>query len=335
MEQSLVTLSNTVACRWCTPLTGYDDVISDFGNRFKDDLWTILKYDVTTDEWCEQLQRKVRHIQVVERDVAANAALPQYQVDLCIVTALPKPELAAVLDLPWSWSPFDRAHDTTNYYVGHYQKAGNAVKVVAASAPRMGMPAAGVLSMKMIEYFRPRYLAMAGILAGMRGGSEPGDIVVADPSWDYGSGKRARKDGKSLFAAEPHQIALDPFLRAKFQKMSQDKNIFDDIRKSYSGSSNIKSVLSMKVGPVGSGAAVIADATVTDEVLMQHRKLVGIEMEAYGVFAAGRECTLPQPKVFALKSVCDFGDEEKNYSWQHYAAFTSAQALRIFVEKYL
>jgi nucleoside phosphorylase len=68
---------------------------------------------------------------------------------------------------------------------------------------------------------------------------------------------------------------------------------------------------------------------------MQHRKLVGIEMETYGVFAAGRECTLPQPKVFALKSVCDFGDEEKNDSWQHYAAFTSAQALRVFVEKFL
>jgi nucleoside phosphorylase len=64
------------------------------------------------------------------------------------------------------------------------------VKVVAASA-------AGVLSMKMIEYFRPKYLAMTGILAGMRGGSEPGDIVAADPSWDYGSGKRARQDGKS------------------------------------------------------------------------------------------------------------------------------------------
>jgi hypothetical protein len=35
----------------------------------------------------------------------------------------------------------------------------------------------------------------------------------------------------------------------------------------------------MKVGPVGSGAAVIADASVTDEIRVQHRKLIGIEME--------------------------------------------------------
>jgi hypothetical protein len=36
-----------------------------------------------------------------------------------------------------------------------------------------------------------------------------------------------------------------------------------------------------------------------------------------------------------MKSVCDFGDEDKNNLWQHYAAFTSAQALRVFVEHYL
>jgi hypothetical protein len=69
---------------------------------------------------------------------------------------------------------------------------------------------------------------------------EPGDIIVADPSWDYGSGKRTRKDRKSLFAAEPHQIALDTFLRAKLIRMSEDTNRLDEIRKAYTGSARLK-----------------------------------------------------------------------------------------------
>ena len=58
----------------------------------------------------------------------------------------------------------------------------------------------------------------------------------------------------------------------------------------------------------------------------QHRKLTGIDMETYGVYSAADEAPLPQPSVFALKSVCDFADERKNDDFQAYAAYTSAEA---------
>lgn len=54
-----------------------------------------------------------------------------------------------------------------------------------------------------------------------------------------------------------------------------------------------------------------------------------------GVFAAVEESLLPQPEAFSLKSVCDFADDEKDDRFQAYAAYTSANALRLFVEKYL
>jgi nucleoside phosphorylase len=91
----------------------------------------------------------------------------------------------------------------------------------------------------------------------------------------------------------------------------------------------------MHLGPVASGASVVADPSFLEEVKLQHRKLLGVEMEAYGVLAAAEESPLPQPKAFSIKSVCDFGDENKNDQFQHYAAFTSASALKIFVERYL
>jgi hypothetical protein len=53
------------------------------------------------------------------------------------------------------------------------------------------------------------------------------------------------------------------------------------------------------------------------------------------VYAAAQEASLPQPKVFSMKSICDYADEKKGDEYQAYAAFTSAHALRVFVETFL
>jgi nucleoside phosphorylase/CheY-like chemotaxis protein len=316
-------------------LTGYVDVLTRAGDRFREDLWTVLFYEPSSDDWIEHLQRKVRYIALASRDKDRNEAPPGYESHLCVLTALASPELAAVLELPWHWEKLERSNDATIYHVGRFERGGETFKVVGAAAPRMGMPAAAVLSMKMIEAFRPRYLAITGILAGLRGQCNVGDVIVADPSWDYGNGKRAFKDGISSFLPSPHQIPLDAFLRSKLAYMSQDVKLLDEIRRSWSGRPAVKNVLTMRIGPVASGAAVLTDPSVTSEVVAQHRKLIGLEMESYGVFAAASECTLPQPKVFSIKSVCDFADESKDDDWQAYASYTSVQALRAFMEQYL
>jgi hypothetical protein len=44
---------------------------------------------------------------------------------------------------------------------------------------------------------------------------------------------------------------------------------------------------------------------------------------------------LPRPTPFVLKSVCDFADPDKIDDMQAYAAYTSAKALEVFVQKYL
>jgi len=48
-------------------------------------------------------------------------------------------------------------------------------------------------------------------------------------------------------------------------------------------------------------------------------------MEIYGVYYAARFSTEPRPKAIAIKSVCDFADEEKNDVYQAYAAYTSVR----------
>jgi nucleoside phosphorylase len=78
----------------------------------------------------------------------------------------------------------------------------------------------------------------------------------------------------------------------------------------------------------------LADAEAVNEIKSQHRDLLGIEMEAYGVYAAAAFASRPQPKAIALKSVCDFADADKNDSAQRFAAYMSAQVMRTFFDRY-
>jgi nucleoside phosphorylase len=90
----------------------------------------------------------------------------------------------------------------------------------------------------------------------------------------------------------------------------------------------------MHIGPIASGSAVVADESVLPAILEQQRQLIGLEMEAYGLMAAAHAAS-PKPIAFVLKSVCDFASAKKDDRFQAYAAYTSANALRVFLEKYI
>lgn len=312
-------------------LTAFADIMDTASVRFGKDLWLTLFYDPASETWIDALQRKVNHILQARQSIHVKG---DYKTYLCIVTAIRNPELRAILQLPWSWQTLEIPNDGTVYYRGEFHREGVKHEVIAASAARMGMPAASVLSMKMLALFSPKYVAVGGILAGAREVCGIGDIIVADPSWDYGSGKHLVENGVSRFAPAPYQIPLNAYLRGRLARMAQEASVLDEIRRSWQGKCP-DTVLKMHLGPVGSGAAVLADSSIISEVKGQHRKLIGIEMETYGVFCAAEESIEPRPAVFSMKSVSDFADELKGDDFQEYAAFTSAMGIRMFVERYI
>ena len=53
-------------------------------------------------------------------------------------------------------------------------------------------------------------------------------------------------------------------------------------------------------------------------------KLIGVEMETYGVYRAIYESPEPKPRAVSFKAVCDFA-AAKSDSWQEYAAFMAAE----------
>ena len=91
--------------------------------------------------------------------------------------------------------------------------------------------------------------------------------------------------------------------------------------------------LHIHIGSFGSGAAVLADQNVIDNILSHDRKLLGFDMEAYGVMLSGSLSGTPCTTSVVIKSVSDFGDQSKTDQYQKYAAYTSAKALHLLIER--
>lgn len=312
-------------------LTAYSALYTNSLPRFNDELWSLIYFDPTSEEWSDLLSRKVRYIEVSLK----ASSIPTYRTDLCVIAALQDPELKALLQLRWDWRDLSIDGDATLYHEGQYDGNQGERRVIAAHAPQIGMVATAILATKMIHCFAPRYLVMVGICAGVRGVCNLGDIICPDPCWDWGSGKLIDRAGASSFLQAPSQLRLDSFIRAKLAAMCGDQELWDRVKREWTVGTAPSNGLKMHIGPFASGATVLADMSTASNVKEQHRQLAGIDMEAYSIFAAATDSVLPLPKVFVLKSVVDFADPKKSDNYRDYASFTSAKALEEFAKRYI
>ena len=305
-------------------LTGFEDLYHEFGHQFHSRLWTLDRYDASDTGWLDRLRAKVSYVVARARQGGADT----YQTDICVVTALRSPELTALRKLPWEWKEPQSLDEVGFYYEGAFTCGGRSCSVVAAAAPRMGMVASALLAYKMATKFRPQYLAMVGICAGVRGRCDIGDVLVADPAWDWQMGKHEEE-----FSFAPHQIDMATQVREYFAQLSEKRDLLFSIHDSYTGAKPAN-VPRIRIGPVASGSAVLANAELVSQIQRQHRHLLGIEMELYGVYSASRAVSAPSPVAFGLKSVADFADNTKSDQFQDYSAHVSAQTLAEFCSRY-
>ena len=307
-------------------LTGFEDLYSEFGEQFHSRLWTLDYFDSSDSGWLERLKAKVSYVVARSKEAPEEAN----KTDLCVVTALRAPELSTLRNLDWNWSEARALDEVGFYYEGVIHSGRGEHSVIAAAAPRMGMVASALLTQKMIAKFRPRVLCMVGICAGVKGRCEIGDLLVADPAWDWQMGKY--EVGRFAFA--PDQIDLSVQIAERFVQLGEDKEFWYNLHGEY-GDSKPPNVPTPKVGPVASGSAVLADSSVVSRIREQHRQLLGVEMELYGVYAAAKYATNPQTATFGIKSVADFADEKKSDVYQSYAAYISARTLEKYCSLYL
>jgi nucleoside phosphorylase len=281
------------------------------------------------DGWSQQLNSLVAHLVASEKAVTIAA----YEVDVCIVTALRSPEYEAIIALPVEWSNPKLIDSNTYVQTGEIESEGQKLSIVAATCSRMGATETALISAKLIHYFRPRFLMMTGICAGVQGKTNVGDVIVANPTWDWQSCKRAkREDGTVIELPAKDFISLERDVSSRIEAFAADKKNLNEIKSGWLGESP-QTELRVCLGPLATGSIVVADG----ETLLlikekQHKEVLGLEMETYALYAAARAAGKPRPIAISLKAVCDFGDYLKDDRFQRYAAYTSARCLHSFLK---
>lgn len=308
-------------------LTAFADIASKFRDEAEKKLIHVVIYDETDTKWRASLAEKAKQIET--RIKEADTFPEDYRTDIAIITSLPLVELQEVLKLSEFTGEYHQ-RDLLHYFSTTWSTSTqNRLSVIACAAPSMGMTAACITACKVIERWRPRFLVMAGIAAGTKSEQNHGDILIAEAAYDYGSGKIAEtENGERIFIPSYTQLRIDATLYALLQRWERDQIQTDAIKRAWYRKQSASPRLI--IGLLASGAAVVQSQALVDDILHRSRKVVGLDMEAYGLFHAAHLATPPQPKVLVAKSVADFADKRKDDTWQQYAAFTSARFIYEF-----
>lgn len=308
-------------------LTEYEESLNQCESVFAESACLLIKYQGNSDEWRKRLKKKVVLLYEAKRELEAEKTEPEYQYDIAVITAADV-EFQAVRALALDWREESLPGDPQIYYTAETTANGAKKRLLLARQKYMGMPVAATLVTRIIAAFRPKYVCMVGITGGKKGDVRIGDLIVADESWDYGSGKWKEKDGSLLFLPEPHYISLPPALHAFFTR-DFSRELWE-IRNQWNQTAAEEKSLDIRLhlGALASGAAVIQNDQILQQYIEPHqRKVLGIDMETYAVYYACENAPQPAPKYLSIKSVSDYVDADKNDKDQKYCAYVSARFL--------
>lgn len=310
--------------RYVIAVSEYEELTKEF-SLDAGVIHTSIVYNSATSEWKTRMSDSIATaVSILDN----NTWRRSYDYDVAVICALQE-ELELVKRNVSEVKECEVTDDDFIYHQGYIEKDGKKIKVVMAQSTQMGMVPAAVLATKIINNFAPRYLVMTGITAGISGKVNYGDIIAAEYSWDYGAGKETVVSDNSVHMNTIQQITIDTSISTIIRRVSNDSAMLNQIKKDFMGNKPDHE-LRLHLGPVASGAAVIADPNIVARIKEnQIRDVIGIEMEIFGLYYAAKWAISPKPKFLALKSVCDFADEKKNDEYHQYASYTSA---KVFLE---
>ena len=316
----------------CVGFTEFEDGEAWIRESSGDHLFDIVAYSRSSDVWRGRLSGLMGTVVKRYQD---RYVKPKNAVSLAVVCAL-ESELEAVRALPCDWQIVDRGDDCHTVWRGRLDTHSESHTIVATHALEPGMAAAAALCSKIISEFHPDYLAMTGIAGGIRGQTNLGDVVAADVVWDYTSGKIVQKGKNQIFLPEPRTIDLSAIVKGQLSRLVGTKDFLSGIKEKFREFATPPDHdLKVVFGPMFTGTSVIANAKFVEGLNDMHRKIKGIDMEAYSVACAAKYAGDRSPTVIILKSVSDFADPDKNDDFHKYASFTSARVLYEWAIRFL
>jgi len=275
---------------------------------------SVISYTLNTNGWKDSLSRIILKV----------ISTPRY--DFLIFSALHKEALA---------------YESTSAILGGFQSNHGCnfrditigkYRGLCFEALHPGPVTTAIMASKVIDQFRPKIVLMGGICAGIRGETKFLDLVVANPCWNYQSGKT--KGG--IFYSEPYQFQIDPEIQTELINYIGNHRdvLLSKLLAKLDINPELATHLSLSIGAAASGAGVVSDHEMIEHIKLQHRKITAIDMEMAAFYEAARYARC-KPSFFAAKAVVDLGDEEKNDLYHDKACVISARFIVAFLEHWL
>jgi nucleoside phosphorylase len=271
---------------------------------------------------------------MVENTEEARRSRGERKWDLLVVAALHDPELSAFLrcltDVRNNVGAAGGPLPGATYYTGslprHHLGHREPLSVAALFQSRPGMVDAATLVSNSILYFRPRLLAMTGVSAGRaKMGVKLNDLLVPGAVFTCDTGKHT----ETGFEKEPLWAEVDDSIIQRVH--SAGGGIVESLvkRLGLGGSTFLGAPPTIHTHVMACGSTVINRSRMIDEIAGSHRKVVGLDMEAYGFLRAAR-LTDAGLKAFVVKGVMDLGSRKTDRQKER-AAFWAANFLSAFV----
>lgn len=310
-------------------ITRWKDADPRYREFFDSYLLAYILYEQTSDEWKTKLSNKISFLLKAQKSVRNQEI---YDFDVAVVNALfseNEKVRASFGSDGWQVVEFPSDQSTTFYTKTVINERGESIRIVTCYALQMASTASAALTAKLLYYFRPRYLFMTGIAAAVdREDANLGDILVAMKVWDGASGKiKTDEEGNDIFYPDYHELPLDADMQAVVTRLKSNRQLLNRIEEGYAyQAGKPQTRLQLHLGPIVSVPAVLSSKEEVEKIQVHCRKLLGIEMEGFGVFYAASNCAHPRPQYTVLvKSVTDYADPEKSDDYQDYAMYTSAE----------
>ena len=305
--------------------TQYDAAVLKAQEVFSDYLWSIVLVSETDNRWQKQLAQIIGF--VASKTTVASLSKQTRPVDAAILTALRYPEYERVVESLGGGGEFHVVEETNERWLRAKVQLPNEreAEVICACADEMGMCSMATLVTRLCIATRPKKLILAGIMGGNSARVEMGDLILIDETWDY----RAGKITENGFEADVRSQRCSLKIRNGVQGVVTN-SLLQSAWENWTGDKP-RSFPRLHVGAVACSPAVVADAKIFEELESQKRKVLGVEMEAYGCYDAALRLGDFSPSVVCIKSVCDLGDKAKSDKYQSYCAFLSAYVANALV----
>ncbi len=247
-----------------------------------------------------------------------------YECDAAIITAV-EVETNSVMRLYKNWKKIDTVDTAQDYYETTFRNGGRERRLINAQQSEMGMTAAATLTTKIVSLFKPKYVIMVGIAAGIGEKQMYGDVIVPDVIWNYSCGKFVDPESAPINLGS---IGFQP--RPSF--IETDSRVIEIVKKLVGSPDNDYHI---QIGSLACGHSVVANSMLVDKQIKSHMPhTVGLDMESYSVAYAVKHSPFPATAI-VIKSICDYANGEKSDEYQKFAAYTSSGFAKLLIQNYL